>query len=160
MYFNYFLEVLRKFKDFKGRASRSEYWSFFFISLFIQLALMFIEKLINFAYLSEIFAIFIILPNIAVSIRRLHDVGKSGWMLLINFIPIIGFIWFLVLTIRKSDVGDNEYGPNPNNNLITKENMNEKDKEVSAPPVPQTFVTQNSNSVSNNEIEQNTNQTN
>lgn len=160
MYFNYFIEVLKKFKDFKGRAGRSEYWSFTLIGLGIQIVLMFIGKLIDFPYLSSIFSVFIILPNIAVSVRRLHDVGKSGWMLLINLIPIIGFIWLLVLMLRKSDVGDNKYGYNPNNHSGSKEDMNEKDKEVSTPPVPQTFVTQNSNSVSNNEIEQNTNQTN
>lgn len=160
MYFNYFIEVLKKFKDFKGRASRSEYWSFTLIGLAIQIVLMFIGKLIDFPYLSSIFSVFIILPNIAVSVRRLHDVGKSGWMLLINLIPIIGFIWLLVLMLRKSDAGDNKYGPNPNNHSVSKEDMNEKDKEVSTQPIPQTFVTQNSNSVSNNEIEQNTNQTN
>jgi hypothetical protein len=69
-------------------------------------------------------------------------------MLLINFIPLIGFIWFLVLTIRKGDEGDNKYGPSPINNLIPK-----NDSDVSNTVAPETFVTENNTSVSDSNIE-------
>ena len=60
-----------------------------------------------------IYSLFIITPTIAVSVRRLHDIGKSGWMILISLIPFVGGIWMLILMIRDSNPGDNEYGPNP-----------------------------------------------
>jgi uncharacterized membrane protein YhaH (DUF805 family) len=63
--------------------------------------------------LSGIYTLVILIPAIAVGVRRLHDVGKTGWMLLVAFIPIIGFIWLLVLFVTDSDQGSNKYGPNP-----------------------------------------------
>jgi uncharacterized membrane protein YhaH (DUF805 family) len=54
-----------------------------------------------------------LIPNLSVSVRRLHDVGKSGWMYLVALIPLVGFIWLLVLFTTDSQPGDNEYGPNP-----------------------------------------------
>ena len=59
----------------------------------------------------------VFIPRLAVSIRRLHDVGKSGWMPLINLIPIIDWIWLFVLMIIDSDPGENKYGPNPKVNV-------------------------------------------
>ena len=56
---------------------------------------------------------FVLIPSLAVGVRRLHDVGKSGWMLLLAFIPIIGAIWLFVLFVTEGDMGDNEYGMNP-----------------------------------------------
>jgi len=60
-----------------------------------------------------LYALAVLIPGLAVTVRRLHDVGKSGWMYLIVFIPIIGAIWLLVLTVTDSNPGDNQYGPNP-----------------------------------------------
>jgi uncharacterized membrane protein YhaH (DUF805 family) len=65
-----------------------------------------------YGYIYLLFAIAFFIPYLAVSVRRLHDVGKSGWMLLLSFIPIIGAIWLLVLFFTDSSE-DNEYGPNP-----------------------------------------------
>ena len=53
------------------------------------------------------------LPALGAVVRRLHDVGKSGWMYLIILIPLIGIIWFLVLLVKDSQEGENKYGPNP-----------------------------------------------
>lgn len=55
----------------------------------------------------------VLIPGLSVSVRRLHDVGKSGWMLLIALIPLIGAIWLFVLLVTDSKPGENEYGPNP-----------------------------------------------
>ncbi len=60
-----------------------------------------------------LYALSVFIPSLAVVVRRLHDVGKSGWMYLILFIPIIGAIWIFVLLLKDSEVGDNKYGPNP-----------------------------------------------
>ncbi|MAJ32884.1 MAG: hypothetical protein CMC18_09645 [Flavobacteriaceae bacterium] len=60
-----------------------------------------------------IYALFVFIPGLAVAVRRLHDVGKSGWMLLIALIPLIGAIWLLVLYLTNSNPGENKYGPNP-----------------------------------------------
>ncbi len=60
-----------------------------------------------------IYALIVLIPGIAVAIRRLHDIGKSGWMLLVGLIPLAGAIWLLILLVTDSQPGDNEYGSNP-----------------------------------------------
>jgi uncharacterized membrane protein YhaH (DUF805 family) len=60
-----------------------------------------------------LYALAIILPALAVAVRRLHDIGKSGWWLFITFVPLVGSIWYLVLLATDSQPGENEYGPNP-----------------------------------------------
>ena len=60
-----------------------------------------------------LYNLLILIPSIAVAVRLLHDIGKSGWMLLIGLIPIVGAIWLLILLLRDSEAGENKYGPNP-----------------------------------------------
>jgi len=60
-----------------------------------------------------LYSLGVLIPGLAVSVRRLHDIGKSGWMLLIVFIPLVGWIWLLVLMVTDSEPGENQYGPNP-----------------------------------------------
>ena len=64
-------------------------------------------------WVGSLYSLAILVPGLAVSIRRLHDIGKSGWWLLINIIPFVGFFWFLILTVREGDKGSNAYGPDP-----------------------------------------------
>jgi uncharacterized membrane protein YhaH (DUF805 family) len=66
-----------------------------------------------YGYITILYYFFILIPSLAVFVRRLHDVGKSGWFILISLIPLVGAIWLLVLVLTDSDTGDNEYGPNP-----------------------------------------------
>ena len=68
---------------------------------------------LGYGWLYTIFSLATILPSIAVSVRRLHDIGKSGKMLFIIFIPLIGAIWLLVLSLKDSQPGENKWGPNP-----------------------------------------------
>ena len=122
---NYYLLVLKKYAVFDGRAQRAEYWYFCLFNIIISLILSILGKAIGVFnvtigttgnetnILSIIYSLAVLIPGLAVSFRRLHDVGKSGWMLLIVLIPIIGVIWLLVLLARDSDPGDNRYGPNP-----------------------------------------------
>jgi uncharacterized membrane protein YhaH (DUF805 family) len=64
-------------------------------------------------YLYWLYFLLTFLPGLAVMVRRLHDVGKSGWMFFIALVPIIGAIWLLVLFVKDSESGENKYGPNP-----------------------------------------------
>ena len=105
---NYYLEAFRKYAVFSGRASRKEYWYFFFASLIVSilLSVVFDSNLISSAY-----GFGSMLPAIAVGVRRLHDIDKSGWWLLISLIPIAGAIWLIVYLARKGQSDTNQYGP-------------------------------------------------
>ena len=117
---NWYLKVFKQYLDFSGRARRKEYWMFVlfhFIALFL---LMLIdttigttvgEEGVGFFYL--VYLVLAIIPSIAVSVRRLHDLGKSGVWFLINFIPFIGAIWFLILTCMEGQSKPNQWGENP-----------------------------------------------
>jgi uncharacterized membrane protein YhaH (DUF805 family) len=96
---------LRKYFDFQGRASRSEYWWFM---LFFVLAV-FVSGMIS-EIAANIIALALVLPQLAVGARRLHDIGKSGWFLLLGLIPIVGTIILIVWAIKKGDAGPNAYG--------------------------------------------------
>ena len=117
---SWFLEVLKKYTVFSGRARRKEYWMFFLFYVIFAIAAIVLDNIFGatisgvgygFIYLLYILAIF--LPALAVSVRRLHDVGKSGWFLFISLIPIIGGIWLLVLACTEGTSGENPYGVNP-----------------------------------------------
>lgn len=117
---NWYLKVLRQYADFSGRARRKEYWMFALINFIIAFVLGMIDGMVGsadpltgYGFISGVYALAVLIPGIAVSVRRLHDIGKSGWMLLIVLIPIIGVIWLLVLLLTDSEAGTNKYGANP-----------------------------------------------
>lgn len=103
--------VLENYTGFSGRARRAEFWSFALVN-FVAYALLFILMRVSavFVILYIGYAVAMILPSIAVAIRRLHDTGKSGWMLLVGLIPIVGGILLLVWYFTDSDKGTNAYG--------------------------------------------------
>lgn len=115
---NWYIEVLKKYATFDGRASRSEYWYFFLFNALIELVLVAIMYGIPIfagiiSFLLSVYSIVIFLPSLAVGVRRLHDIGKSGWWYLIIFIPLIGAVILLVFAVLDSQPGSNTYGPNP-----------------------------------------------
>jgi len=110
---NYFIGALKKYAVFEGRAHRSEYWYFLLFGFIFYVVISVISSLIDADILSFLFYLAMFIPGLAVSVRRLHDIGKSGWMILINLIPIAGFIWYIILMCLDSNIGQNEYGPNP-----------------------------------------------
>ena len=118
---NYFLDALGKYAVFSGRARRSEYWYFTLFSCLIVFALaaagLYIARLTGSqptlaVHLADFFLLFVFLPSLAVSVRRLHDIGMTGWWVLLNFVPLGGLV-LLVLFCQDSQSGDNAYGPNP-----------------------------------------------
>ncbi len=95
--------------NFSARSTRSEYWYVCLFSLLISIPIAVIDSAIGVNVLSILWTLATLIPGIAISIRRMHDIGRSGWWLLINLIPIVGAIIFLVFTCKASD-GSNQYG--------------------------------------------------
>ena len=111
-------DVLNKYAVFDGRAGRGEYWYFTLANFIIGFVLGFIGAIMKDAktvtdLLFAVYVLAILLPSIAVSIRRLHDTNRSGWWLLVSLIPFVGPIVLLVFMILDSTPGQNAYGPNP-----------------------------------------------
>jgi uncharacterized membrane protein YhaH (DUF805 family) len=112
---NHYLAVLKKYAVFKGRATRSEYWFFVLFNFIISIVLGIVANLIGDVWniLGMVYGLFVLLPGLGVLVRRLHDVGKSFWMIFVSLIPIIGIIWLFVLMVTDSNPGENKYGSNP-----------------------------------------------
>jgi len=123
----YFLDTIKnRYAKFDGRATRSEYWYFvlFYFILSI-IAVLFDTIIINpmlgatpeqageGGFLQIILALGLLIPSIGLGIRRLHDIGKSGWWMLIGFIPIIGLLALIYFYVQDSQAGTNLYGSNP-----------------------------------------------
>lgn len=113
----WYLEVIKKYAVFSGRAERREYWFFTLFNLiFFTLLYAFDlarlgETSADYIPLSMIYALAVFLPNLAVTVRRLHDTGRSGWWTLIACVPVIGWIVLLAFLISDSQPGTNRYGP-------------------------------------------------
>lgn len=111
---NWYAKCWKQYADFSGRARRTEYWMFalvnFLISLVLNVALVGSFLGLSLAYLYSL-AIFI--PSLAVCVRRLHDIGRSGWWYFIGLIPVIGWILLIVWFCTDSQPGANKWGENP-----------------------------------------------
>ena len=117
---NYYLAVLKKYADFSGRARRSEYWYFVLFNMIFAIVAMVLDNILSttvsplpYGVFYFIYLFAVLLPSLAVAVRRLHDVGKSGWFMFIALIPFVGAIWLLILYFTEGDAGVNEYGANP-----------------------------------------------
>lgn len=102
--------AFNRYADFNGRSSRSEYWWWFLFTFLVGCC----SGLFQSDVLSGLVSLALLLPNLAISARRMHDIGKSGWWILINLIPIVGTIIFIVWACQDSQMSDNQYGPVPN----------------------------------------------
>ncbi|MBV0910904.1 DUF805 domain-containing protein [Anianabacter salinae] len=109
--------VFSKYATFEGRASRSEYWWFALFGLVASLGLSFVDSWVlgmqSVQPLSSLFSLAILLPSLAVGARRLHDIGRSGWWLLILLVPLIGFLVLLYFFVQRSEGRSNIHGPVP-----------------------------------------------
>ena len=108
----------QKYVDFSGRARRSEYWWFAVFALLVSIVADLIDVMLgtmsdtNVGVVGAIAALALLLPSLAVAIRRLHDTSRTGWWILIGLIPIVGWIVLIVFYFQDSH-GDNAYGPSP-----------------------------------------------
>ena len=117
---NWYLQALKQYAVFKGRARRKEYWFFALFNLIVSIVLTVVDYMtgsldpeLGVGLLSGIYSLAILIPSLAVTVRRLHDTDRTGWWVLIAFIPFIGAIVLLVFMLLDSKPGDNRYGPNP-----------------------------------------------
>jgi len=116
---NWYLQALKQYAVFKGRARRKEYWFFALFNLIVSIVLTVdymtgsLDPELGVGLLSGIYSLAILIPSLAVTVRRLHDTDRTGWWVLIAFIPFIGAIVLLVFMLLDSKPGDNQYGPNP-----------------------------------------------
>lgn len=117
---NWYLGVLKKYAVFGGRARRKEFWFFALFSTIFTIAAMVMDNVLGITIKDELYGPFYIsyglatiVPYIAVSVRRLHDIGKSGWYFLLGLIPCVGGIILLVFDLTAGDAGENEYGEDP-----------------------------------------------
>lgn len=117
---NWYLHVLKNYATFSGRARRKEYWMFFLISALISIVLTLLDILLGTysveyeaGLFSGLYSLLILIPSIAVVVRRLHDTDRSGWWILISLIPLIGVIVLFVFMCLDSQPGTNRFGANP-----------------------------------------------
>ena len=109
---NWYLKCLNQYADFKGRARRKEYWMFVLFNALVSIVVEGIGYVIGLDFLVSLYALAVFIPMLAVSVRRLHDIGKSGWWYLLGFIPLVGSI-ILLIWYCKDSTEANEWGPNP-----------------------------------------------
>lgn len=116
---NWYLKVLKQYVDFDGRARRKEYWMFLLVNIVVSIVIGIVDVVAGLktssgiGILGALYSLAILLPSLGVTVRRLHDIDKSGWWVLIGFVPIIGFIVLLVFAAMEGTRGDNQYGPDP-----------------------------------------------
>ncbi|UJF34929.1 DUF805 domain-containing protein [Paenibacillus hexagrammi] len=110
----WYVKVLKNYVGFQGRARRKEYWMFVLFNLIASIILTILDSILGLkSVFSGLYSLAVLLPSLAVSVRRLHDIGKTGWWILIGLIPVIGAIILIVFDCMDSEPGDNQYGPNP-----------------------------------------------
>ena len=117
---DYYLKVLKNYAVFDGRARRKEYWLFVLFNVLVVIVLSIVDHLLGTydketeaGLIGSIYSLAVIIPSIAVSIRRLHDTDKSGWWLLLHLIPLFGSLVLLIFFILDSQKETNRFGINP-----------------------------------------------
>ena len=117
---NWYLKVLKNYAVFSGRARRKEYWMFVLFNLIFIAVAIILDNILGTAYENvgyglfyTLYALAVLIPSLAVAVRRLHDTERSGWFILIGLIPIVGGIWLLVLLCLAGTAGENKYGADP-----------------------------------------------
>ncbi len=116
----WYLTALKKYAQFSGRSRRSEYWFFVLFNIIISVGLAILDGLLSLSdstygigLLGSLYSLVILVPSLAVAVRRLHDTGRSGFFILLSLIPCIGTIILIVFFAQEGNSGENEYGPDP-----------------------------------------------
>lgn len=121
----WYLKAVRNYVGFTGRSRRKEFWMFILFNILFTIVASVLDNaagladpMIGYGPITGLYSLAVLLPSIAVAVRRLHDVGKSGWFILIALIPLIGAIWLIVLYARDGEPGANKYGVNPKEGIV------------------------------------------
>lgn len=111
---DWYLDVLKtKYAAFSGRARRKEYWMFTLVNVLIYAGLVIVGRIVGIdALLAGVYGLAVLLPSLAVGVRRLHDTDRSGWWLLLGLIPVLGLVLLIFMCI-EGNTGDNQYGASP-----------------------------------------------
>jgi uncharacterized membrane protein YhaH (DUF805 family) len=115
----WYTEVLKKYVDFSGRARRKEFWMFMLVSTIISLVLAIVDAIMGtlqpsgLGLLSGLYWVGVLLPTLAVTVRRLHDTNRHGGWIFISAIPVVGAILLIVFNATDGNRGDNKYGTDP-----------------------------------------------
>ncbi|MFJ3903811.1 DUF805 domain-containing protein [Streptomyces sp. NPDC090025] len=111
---NWYIDVLKKYAVFNGRARRQEFWMFALFNILALIIVAVIDAALGtYPLLYAIYGLAVLLPGLGVTVRRLHDTGRSGWWILIDLIPLVGAIILIVFLATEGDAHDNAHGPNP-----------------------------------------------
>lgn len=117
---NWYIKVIKQYAVFTGRARRQEYWWFTLFNIIAYLIASMLDGMlgtynleVGIGFVSGVYTLFILLPSLGVSVRRLHDTDRSGWWILLAFVPIIGPLVILVFMLLDGNQGDNRFGPDP-----------------------------------------------
>lgn len=110
---NWYLKVMRNYVNVNGRARRTEYWMFFLIYVGIVIVASVIDALLGMGLLGGLAALGHLIPSITVGVRRLHDINRSGWWLLVALVPFIGWIIAIYWAVKEGDSGSNNFGADP-----------------------------------------------
>ncbi|MCA9185987.1 MAG: DUF805 domain-containing protein [Pirellulaceae bacterium] len=115
---NDYINVLKtKYADFSGRARRREYWMFVLFNIIFAIATMLVDGVLfaalGIAFLNIVYSLAMLVPGIAVTVRRLHDTGRSGWWILVALVPVVGPLALLVILCLDSQPGTNQFGSSP-----------------------------------------------
>lgn len=121
---DYYFSVLQNYSNFNGRARRKEFWMFQLFNFLAIITVAIIDAFLAYIFdvptlfLTFVYLLAVLIPGLAVLVRRMHDINKTGWMVLISFIPFIGGIWLLILEVTEGTIGANNYGADPKEDLI------------------------------------------
>jgi len=117
MIFKNYMAVLKKYAQFNGRSRRKEYWEFFLVNIIISAVLGVLSLLPDigglFSMIVGLYSLAVIIPGLALCVRRLHDIDKKWAWMFISFIPLVGGIWFIVLMATEGTKGVNKFGTDP-----------------------------------------------
>lgn len=118
---SWYFMAFKKYAEFTGRSRRKEYWMFYLFNIFAAIILAVIEVLLfgKESIITGIYILVIFLPSLALIVRRLHDTDHSGWWFFINFIPILGPLWFFYLMCKDGDHETNRFGDDPTSRDVT-----------------------------------------
>ncbi len=109
----WYKQAIRNYFNFSGRARRTEYWMFLLCNAIITYILSIVDIFIGFEFFSGLYSLFILIPTFSIEFRRLHDIDKSAWWLLISLIPVIGGLVLFVFSVMPGTIGTNRYGDDP-----------------------------------------------